>query len=86
VTSLDIELIEQFHAYSKPGRDVRFHTVTVVYTARAVKGVLKGRDDALQARIFSETALPDRIAFDHRQIIGDYLHYLKSGKRPPVFS
>lgn len=85
-TSLDIELIEQFHAYSKPERDARFHTVTVVYTARAVSGVLKGRDDALRARVFSETVLPDRIVFDHRQIIEDYLHYLRSGKRPPVFS
>lgn len=85
-TSLDIKLTEQFHAYSKPERDTRFHTVTVVFIAYAVNGILKGRDDARQARIFSETTLPDLIAFDHRQIIEDYLSYLKTGKKPPVLS
>jgi len=85
-TSLDIKLTEQFHAYSKPERDTRFHTVTVVFIAHAVNGILKGRDDARQARVFSETTLPALIAFDHRQIIEDYLFYLKTGKRPPVLS
>jgi ADP-ribose pyrophosphatase YjhB (NUDIX family) len=83
-TSLDIELVEQFHAYSKPSRDVRAHTVTVVFIAVADTGILKGRDDARQAKVFSETTLPDHIAFDHRQIIVDYFNYVKTGKRPAV--
>ena len=81
-TSLDIELIEQFHAYSEPGRDPRFHTVTVVFIADAGAGILKGRDDAKKAKVFSETTLPEHIVFDHRQIITDYFHYAKTGKRP----
>ena len=40
-TSLDVTLVEQFHAYSKPGRDPRFHTVTMVFIADG-KGTLKG--------------------------------------------
>ena len=29
-TSLDIELIKQFHTYSDPKRDKRFHTISTV--------------------------------------------------------
>jgi len=83
-TSLEIELIEQFHAYSKPGRDARFHSVTVVFIADAGAGILKGRDDAEEAKVFSETTLPEHIVFDHRQIINDYFHYAKTGKRPSI--
>ena len=83
-TSLDVELIEQFHVYSKPGRDTRFHTVTVVFIADAKSGVLKGQDDAKRAEVFLEATLPERIAFDHREIVGDYFTYVKTGKRPSV--
>ena len=78
-TSLDITLVEQFHAYSKPGRDPRFHTVTMVFIADG-EGTLKGRDDARKAEIFTGENLPDQIAFDHGQIIADYFEYLKTGK------
>ncbi|MBA4390856.1 MAG: NUDIX hydrolase [Syntrophus sp. (in: bacteria)] len=80
-TCLDTRLIEQFHAYSDPRRDSRFHTVSVVFIADG-NGILQGKDDAKRADIFSEKKLPDDIAFDHRQIIADYFHYTKSGKRP----
>ncbi len=70
-TSLDIELIRQFHTYSDPGRDLRKHTITTVYLARA-KGRPVGRDDAVKAELFSPNDLPDEIAFDHRDIIEDY--------------
>jgi len=80
-TSLDISLVEQFHAYSKPGRDPRFHTVTVVFIADG-NGTLRGRDDARKAEVFSENTLPGQIAFDHGQIIADYFKYQKTGLRP----
>jgi ADP-ribose pyrophosphatase YjhB (NUDIX family) len=84
-TSLEIELVEQFHAYSEPDRDVRFHSVTVVFIADAGAGILKARDDAKKVKIFSEMTLPDHIAFDHRQIITDYFNYIKTGKRPSIY-
>jgi 8-oxo-dGTP diphosphatase len=84
-TSLDITLLEQFYAYSDPHRDTRFHSITVVFIADAGVGILKGRDDAKKAKIFSETTLPERIVFDHRQIINDYFHYAKTGKRPSIY-
>lgn len=80
-TSLDARLIEQFYAYSDPRRDFRFHTVSMVFIADGI-GILQGKDDAKKADIFLENELPDDIAFDHRQIITDYFHYIKSGKRP----
>jgi 8-oxo-dGTP diphosphatase len=79
-TSLDIKLIEQFHAYSDPRRDPRFHTVTIVFLADG-NGIVRGKDDAKKADIFSEETLPSEMAFDHKEIITDYFDYMKSGKR-----
>jgi 8-oxo-dGTP diphosphatase len=80
-TSLDTRLIKQFHAYSDPRRDSRFHTVSIVFIADG-NGILEGKDDAKRADIYSEKELPDDIVFDHRKIIADYYHYLKSSNRP----
>jgi ADP-ribose pyrophosphatase YjhB (NUDIX family) len=80
-TSLDITLVEQFHAYSRPGRDPRFHTVTMVFIADG-KGSLMGQDDARKAEVFSEEDLPPQIAFDHGQIVDDYFKYRKTGIKP----
>ena len=80
-TSLDLTLVEQFHAYSKPRRDPRFHTVTMVFIADG-KGSLQGRDDARKAEVFTEETLPRQIAFDHGQIIVDYFEYQKINKKP----
>lgn len=70
-TNLDIKLIRQFHAYSDPGRDPRHHTITVVYIASA-QGIPRGKDDAIEACIFTHPSLPKTIAFDHKQILEDY--------------
>jgi ADP-ribose pyrophosphatase YjhB (NUDIX family) len=80
-TSLDVTLLEQFHAYSHPGRDPRFHTVTVVFIGDGT-GALKGRDDARRAEVFFRGNLPEKIAFDHREIISDYFRYVETGNRP----
>jgi 8-oxo-dGTP diphosphatase len=71
-TSLKVKLARQFHVYSDPRRDPRGHTVSVVFIASA-EGDPVGGDDASEARLFQVNALPSEIAFDHRQIIQDYL-------------
>ena len=71
-TSLDVELIRQFHAYSDPERDERQHNVTVVFIARPLGGALEARDDARRAGVFGENSLPPEIAFDHADILSDY--------------
>ena len=70
-TGMEIELIRQFHTYSDPGRDPRRHTISTVFVARA-DGTPRAGDDAGEARVFRRGDLPDRIAFDHRNILEDY--------------
>ena len=70
-TGLDIELIRQFHTYSDPRRDPRHHTITTVYVAKAQGTAIAG-DDAKEAGVFQKEALPDKIAFDHKEILDDY--------------
>ncbi len=82
-TSLDVSLIEQFHVYSSPDRDPRFHTVSVVFIGDGA-GVLEGRDDAARAAVFTADSLPAVIAFDHGRIVTDYFRYRESGRKPPV--
>jgi len=79
-TCLDIKLYEQFHTYSDPSRDPRFHTISTVYLASAT-GIPKGADDAVEAKIFTEADLPAEMAFDHRRVLKDYFEYKKTGKR-----
>lgn len=81
-TTLEVELLEQFHCYSDPNRDPRQHTISVVFIARA-QGMPRGADDARQARVFATDALPSPLVFDHEQILRDYQHYRQTGKRPP---
>jgi len=82
-TSLEVQLIEQFYTYSDPQRDPRHHTISTVFIARA-SGVPRGCDDAKKAQIFTEANLPSPVVFDHPQILKDYFHYKKTGKRPRI--
>ncbi len=74
-TNLDITILKQFHTYSNPDRDQRFHTISTVYIARA-DGNPIGRDDASEARVFDKNNLPEDIVFDHKDIIEDYKSYI----------
>ena len=69
-TSLKVELLYQLGAYSEPGRDPRFHTISVVFVARAV-GLPRAADDAAEAGVFYRDGLPP-LVFDHAAILNDY--------------
>ncbi|OPZ91984.1 MAG: O-acetyl-ADP-ribose deacetylase [candidate division TA06 bacterium ADurb.Bin417] len=71
-TGLELEELRQFHTYSEPGRDPRFHTITTVFSARG-RGEPVARDDAAGIAIFPPDRLPEKMAFDHRRILRDYL-------------
>ncbi|HSV96683.1 MAG TPA: NUDIX hydrolase [Spirochaetota bacterium] len=71
-TSLRVELVRQFHTYSDPRRDPRGHTISTVFVARAT-GTPAGADDAAEAAVFSPGEMPADMAFDHGEIIADYL-------------
>lgn len=71
-TGILAEKINFLGIYSDPTRDPRFHTIgTVYYTFSDEKPM--PQDDAKDARFFPITDLPDNIAFDHRQIIEDFI-------------
>jgi ADP-ribose pyrophosphatase YjhB (NUDIX family) len=70
-TGLDVELVRQFHSYSDPKRDARYHTITTVFVAKASGKAVAG-DDAKEVGKFRRDDLPEQIAFDHRDILDDY--------------
>lgn len=80
-TALEVELLEQFHCYSDPARDRRRHTISTVFIGRA-RGEPRSGDDAGRAGVFREGELPP-LAFDHGQILADYFHWRRTGRRPP---
>lgn len=74
------EFIEQLKTYSARGRDPREFVVTVAYYALVKKDqyIIKGGDDAAEARWFSIDEIPDlELAFDHAQIISDAIDRLR---------
>ncbi|MFA4933267.1 MAG: macro domain-containing protein [Candidatus Omnitrophota bacterium] len=72
-TGLDLIQVKQFHTYSDPKRDPRFHTIGTVFTAKA-KGVPRAGDDAAALRIVKLSQIEKiEFAFDHKKIISDYL-------------
>jgi ADP-ribose pyrophosphatase YjhB (NUDIX family) len=71
-TGLDVKLLGQFHSYSDPNRDPRQHTITTVFIARGA-GTPQAASDAKSLAIFSPDDLPSPLAFDHVQILQDYL-------------
>lgn len=72
-TGLELRELRQFHTYSDPTRDPRFHTVTTVFSARS-EGEPRAGDDAAEIRVVSPREVDSlEFAFDHRQVLGDYL-------------
>ena len=77
-TCLDVALLYQLGAYSDPARDPRFHTISVVFVAKAT-GNPKAADDAKDVGLFGRSSLPAALAFDHGKILQDY--YKKCSQR-----
>lgn len=72
-TNLDLTEIKQFHTYSDPGRDPRFHTIGTVFIAKA-KGKPRAGDDAAGLKVVKRAELEKLdFAFDHKKILEDYL-------------
>jgi 8-oxo-dGTP diphosphatase len=81
--SLDIKLIALLGLYSDPSRDNRGHTVTACYVAEA-SGMPIAADDAKNCKIFNISNLPELLAFDHAQVLADYLNFRKIGQVTPL--
>ncbi len=83
-TNLELLNLRQFHTYSKPDRDPRFHTISTVFVAEG-KGKARFGDDAKGLRVVScKELLKHDYAFDHKNVIKDYLQLKKEiGKKSP---
>jgi len=71
-TGLKTKIKKIIGIYSDPNRDPRGHIVTIVYLLDIINGVLKGGDDAIEAKFFNLNNLPD-LSFDHETIIKDIM-------------
>ena len=85
-TSLDIDIVEQFHAYSDPSRDPRKHTVSVVFIVKHDPNQTPyAMDDAKSLKVFPLSEIPENLAFDHGKIISDYLKYKNGESKEGIF-
>lgn len=76
-TNLELKNLKQFHTYSEPGRDPRFHTVSTVFTAEG-SGEARSGSDAANLQIIRHGELLNReYAFDHKKVLADYLQAKK---------
>ena len=80
---LEVQLKVLLGLYSDPTRDHRGHTVMAVYVGEA-KGVPVAADDAKAAVIVHVDHMPSPLAFDHRQVLEDYLQYRERGTVTPL--
>ncbi len=72
-TNLDIVNLKQLKTYSDPERDPRFHTISTVFIAQG-QGTPQSGDDAKNLKIIKYADLEKiELAFDHNQVVRDYL-------------
>lgn len=82
-TGLQARLEVLLGLYSDPQRDPRGHTVSAVYIGRG-EGEAQAQDDALNLRWIDPEDRELELAFDHRQILDDYLRYRTTGEVAPL--
>jgi len=82
-TGLDVTLKSLLGCYSRPERDARGHTVSLVYIAEA-QGQAQAQDDAKDFVICTLEELPQPLAFDHAGIIADYRRLIRGEQFPQI--
>ena len=83
-TNVDLKDLKQFHVYSDPNRDPRFHTVSVVFTA-TTDTAPKAGDDAKAVGLYTklevfELIQSEEICFDHGEVLNDYFRMLSTAR------
>jgi 8-oxo-dGTP diphosphatase len=76
-TGLLTKIVNLIGVYSDPNRDPRGHTISIVYELKIQTGLLIGGDDAYSPSFFNINNLPEKLSFDHKKIIFNYLKELK---------
>lgn len=71
--TLEVNIEKLLGIYSDPKRDKRLHCASCVYICNAT-GIPKAADDAKQVFIYKKEDIPlEKLVFDHRLIIEDFL-------------
>ena len=77
-TGLEVLNLRQFRAYSDPGRDQRQHNISLVFHGDGL-GEPKAGSDAKEIVLVSPEEITSLdFAFDHKQILTEYLDTLKT--------
>lgn len=81
-TGLTDVRLEQMRAFGTVGRDPRGRQITIVFMGIVDEGqtVVRGGDDASEARWFDIERLPENMAFDHERIAQVAIAKLKRKK------
>lgn len=79
-TGLEVELTALLGVYSRPDRDPRFHTLSVVFVGRA-RGEPRAGDDAAEVKAFDPNRPPESLCFDHGLMLEHY-RQRRNGRRP----
>ena len=75
-TNLDVEIEKLLGIYSNPNRDPRLHTASAVFVCEANEKPKAG-DDAKETFIFKLEEIPwEKLVFDHKKILEDFLKIL----------
>ncbi|MDT8405586.1 NUDIX hydrolase [Sulfuriflexus sp.] len=82
-TCLEVKLTRLLGCYSNPARDPRGHTVSVVYIGEA-RGTPRAEDDARALKLYNHDQLPEKMAFDHADILTDYQRLRDEGIVPAL--
>jgi 8-oxo-dGTP diphosphatase len=86
-TSIKARLVAILGVYSDPKRDPRGQRISTVFIADWISGAPRGSDDAESADWFNESDVPKlNLAFDHEQILNDYLNWKTSAKKATFWS
>lgn len=72
-TGIKTKINKLIGVYSDPKRDPRGHTISIIYELKIIKGKIKSGDDASEVDFFKFDNIPEKLSFDHKKIISDYL-------------
>jgi len=75
-TNLQVKIKDLIGIYSDPERDPRYHSVSIAYWLESAEGKITLNDESSEFKLFDLEDVPDKLGFDHGQIIEDFKkHY-----------
>lgn len=70
--NISVRIKKLIGVYSDPKRDPRVHVASVAFLCQRIKGRIKLDFEASEFKYFPLNSLPQKIGFDHREMIEDF--------------